>query len=198
MDRITICKSQCTKAYNAGKCRTIEDFQLYLAKYQITHFEYLVDGIKTHLEKLLASSPKYSKPLVKKKEHAKWYVYFYFINSDKYPIYIGKTYDIGNRLKQHQSEDNKYKRVSTILYMEFDSETDALDYERYYTEHFQPQWNTSNRREPPSYKLPIQEVKPWADKINDIQDLPKMKAEFDKAKELSFSFQTKINQISCG
>lgn len=192
MDRITQCKGLLTKAYNTGNYKTFEDFIPLIYKYKITGFEYTC-GIKDHIEKLLLTPPK--KVIKKKKEHKEWYVYFYFTNGIL-PVYIGKTYDVHNRLKQHIKENEKYKEVKSILTITFSSETDALDYERYYTEHFQPKWNISNKGEPPSYKLPKQLVKAWVPIAHSLEESNQLLKQYNISKQRAFNFQKLINEIS--
>ena len=181
MDRITRYKGLLTKAYNTGSYKTIQDFDPLIQKYQINYFEYCC-FIKKHLEKLLSNPPK------SKKKHEEWHVYFYFLNDKPEPVYIGKTYNVLGRLRQHIKQDSKYDKVGLILVMNFDSETDALDYEKYYTEHFQPEWNISNKGEPPSYKLPKKEIN--VELYNPYS--PSMDFNFG----ISIDFQEKINNIS--
>lgn len=181
MDRITRYKGLLTKAYNTGSYKTIQDFDPLIQKYQINYFEYYC-FIKKHLEKLLSNPPK------SKKKHEEWHVYFYFLNDKPEPVYIGKTYNVLGRLRQHIKQDSKYDKVGPILVMNFDSETDALDYEKYYTEHFQPEWNISNKGEPPSYKLPKKEIN--IELYNPYS--PSMDFNFGITRD----FQEKINNIS--
>lgn len=183
MDRIARCKGLFTKAYNTGKYKSLQDFNPLMIKYEITCIEYYC-YIKKHLEKLLSTPPKSNS----KKEHEQWYVYFYFLNDKPEPVYIGKTYNILSRLRQHIKQDNKYNEIGPILIMNFESETDALDYEKYYTEHFQPEWNISNKGEPPSYKLPKKEIN--SEMYNPYN--PSMEFNFGMA----INFQEKINDIS--
>ena len=192
MDRITQCKGLLTKAYNTGNYKTFQDFIPLIHKYKITGME-MVCGIKEHIDKLLSSEPKGT--VKQKREHEKWYVYFYFLNGAKTPIYIGKTYDIQNRLKQHLKEDEKYNQIKSIFCMSFSSETDALDYERYYTEHFQPNWNISNKGNPPSYKLPKQTVLAWAPPCT-FEESHKVLKQYNIDKEKALEFQKLIDKIS--
>lgn len=165
MKKVTQLKGVLTKAWNSGKY-TQQEFcdyinNIWLPKQTINNYEWLCE-LKPHIEKLMQFSPKYNKP--KAKEHKNWYVYFYFLENqlDK-PIYIGKTYDIGNRLQQHIREEKRYKQIRYILCCRFDTNKDAEDFEAYYTRYLQPEWNIDNKEAPPTlYKFPTQEVKPWA------------------------------------
>ena len=124
-------------------------------------------------------------------------VYFYFINDEL--VYIGKTNNIAKRLTQHKTKDYlDYCKVNHILFMVFDSEGDALDFERYYTRHFQPRLNISNKDcIPKSYKLPEQELFPYAKIPHNIFE------EFEHNDEITYctkvlipNFQKKIHNIS--
>ena len=165
MNRSAQLKGLMTKTWNKGKYVSEEDFKShfnedFIQKYNIMHYE-LVD-VLAYIPIVCNKPPKMLAP--QKKEHKKWYVYFYFLKDQlNTPIYIGKTYDVGNRLQQHIKEEKKYKQVKYVLCCVFETENDALDFEAYYTRYLQPEWNIDNR-EPPSklYKLPVQELKPWA------------------------------------
>lgn len=194
MDKIIQCKGACTKAYNTGNYVTYNDFIPIFQKYKISGMDFACD-IKAHLDKLFSSPPK--KTERKKKEHEKWYVYFYFLEGAEFPIYIGKSYNVLNRLKQHIKEDLKYKQIKTILTITFSSETDALDYERYYTEHFQPDWNISNRGNPPSYQLPKQFVDPWiSPTYSSPEEANQLFQQYKIDQEKALKFQKLIDKIS--
>lgn len=165
MDRITQLKGLMTKAWNKGKYISEEDFKShfnedFIQKYNISAYE-LVE-ILDYISIVCNKPPKLLK--AQKKEHEKWYVYFYFLERQlDTPIYIGKTYDIGNRLKQHIADEKQYKQVKYILYCDFETDQDAKDFEAYYTRYLQPEWNIDNKEQPSKlYKLPAQELKPWA------------------------------------
>ena len=193
MNRITICKGQITKAYNTGKYTKEADFLPILKKYNITNGEYIVRGIRSHIENLFTKQPTLAKP--KKKEYEEWYVYFYFLKDDNNPVYIGKTYDLTKRLKDHKREDKRYEKIERVQYVTFTSETDALDYEKYYTEHFQPEWNISNKGAPPSYKLPVKKISnsfPGNFDIKNFSWLDFYNSNLEKDK----SIQERINAIS--
>lgn len=193
MDRITQCKGLLTKAYNTGNYKTFHDFIPLIYRYNITELEFSC-GIKDHIDNLLSNPPKKVKK--KKKEHKKWYVYFYFLDNTTLPVYIGKTYDVQNRLKQHIKKDLKYNKIKSILIITFSSETDALDYERYYTEHFQPEWNISNKGNPPSYKIPKQIVTAWVPNSSSLEEAKEAIKQLNISKQIALNFQELIDEIS--
>lgn len=181
---VPVLKAQLTREWRSGKYKDRKDFIAYLEDFcktnKISGMDYAV-YYAGHVDHLFSTQPNPIKSVQIKKikrEHDKWYVYFYFSGPALY--YIGKTYDIEARYKQHCAEDEKYKTINHILYMEFNCESDALDFERYYTRHLQPVWNISNK-EPASrlYKLPEQQIRPWIKDSHSIEEARKAKAELD-------------------
>lgn len=165
MNRSAQLKGLMTKAWNKGKYISEEDFKShfnedFIQKYNITYCE-LVD-VLAYISIVCSKPPKMLTP--QKKEHKEWYVYFYFLKDQlNTPIYIGKTYDIGNRLQQHIKEEKKYKQIKYVLCCTFETENDALDFEAYYTRYLQPKWNIDNKETPSKlYKLPAQKLELWA------------------------------------
>ena len=164
--------------WNTGKYtyKTFSTFlNTFVKQYNINGLEY-VECYANYIETLCNMVPTgivIKNTPRKKREHVEWYVYFYF--SEKYeseplkPIYIGKTYDILNRLNQHIKEDNKYNYIDYVLCCKFETEQDALDFEAYYTRYLQPKWNISNKTNPSQlYKLPSQKVHLWMKPITNI------------------------------
>lgn len=165
MNRSTQLKGLMRRAWNKGKYLSEEDFKShfeedFIKKYNITYYE-LVETLP-YISIICKSLPMMRTP--QKKDHKEWYVYFYFLeNQLNTPVYIGKTYNIKNRLQQHIKEDKKYKQVKYILCCIFTTERDALDFEAYYTRYLQPEWNVDNKEMPSNlYKFPSQKLRPWA------------------------------------
>lgn len=165
MKKVTQLKGVLTKLWNSGKY-TEQEFCDYinnewLPKQDINGYEWMCE-LMPHAQTLMRTPPKCIKRQFK--EHKEWYVYFYFLANDtEHPVYIGKTYDIGNRLEQHIKEDKKYLNVEYVLCCQFNTNEDALDFEAYYTRHLQPIWNIDNKEAPSKlYKLPTQKVELWA------------------------------------
>lgn len=189
MTRIQNLKGLLTKSWNSGNYSTYEDFcvffkKTFIPKYHVCGYEYveLID----HFAKITQNPPKIKQKI--KHHYNEWYVYFYYIDEDwSHPIYIGKTYDIENRLNQHIKENEKYKNVKHILYCKFKTEQDALDFEAYYTRYLQPKWNISNKSTPSQiYKLPTQKIHYWIPitrfNKNDSIEQQLLKARSDKEK----------------
>ena len=201
MNKVSRLKGMLTKAWNSGKYTKQEfcDFvnNDWLPKQPINNYEWLCE-LKPHAEMLMNLPLKCKKPQAR--NHNDWYVYFYFLeNQLDIPVYIGKTYDIGNRLQQHIRQEKRHKLVKYVLCCHFNTNADAEDFEAYYTRHLQPEWNIDNKEQPSTlYKLPAQELKPWAPSTT-LED-PNYR---QIAKDVNFmrttlipNFQKTINAIS--
>lgn len=167
MTRENVLKSLLTKEWNTGKY-TQEQFIKYvnkefISKYKINTVEYC--EIISYVQTVCAKQPTYQTKR-KKQFHHSWYVYFYFLNENINSLcYIGKTYDIENRLNQHIRDNKKFKQIKYVLCCSFDTEQDALDLETYYIRHLQPVWNIDKKENPSKlYKLPSQKIIGWCER----------------------------------
>ena len=209
MNRTTILKGMMTKAWNTGKYKTREDFIKYIE--EDFRFHYNMSGLELalvfpYVDTVCSKAPKIKeikKPV--KKNHDRWYVYFYFIDESNQPKYIGKTYNVESRLKEHKREDSRFKKVKHILISIFDTERDALDFEAYYTRYLQPEWNIDNKEDPSMlYKLPTQKIQIWVPNFcggvdTDLNgsEYRTWKAEIDLGERvLAPNFQKVIDSIS--
>lgn len=79
----------------------------------------------------------------------KYYVYR-FLNSENEIIYVGKTSNLQNRMKQHFSDHNGhlpkdcYDNVVKIEYIELNHPIDMTIYELYYISQYKPKYNTND------------------------------------------------------
>lgn len=102
-----------------------------------------------------------------------YFIYFFYDHSDKL-LYIGKTTNITERMKQHLStksiEENTWKdsinRKNIILY-ECLSPTDLEIYETYFINKYHPIQNRSKYyKHPPSFDLPyLKPINPFISQI---------------------------------
>lgn len=208
MDRVAVLKGMMTKAWNTGKYKTYEEFKEYIEKdfrfhHKMNFMEWVL--VMPYMDIVCSKPPiikKDKKPV--KKNHDRWYVYFYFTDESNIPKYIGKTYNVESRLKEHKRDDPRFKDVKHILISIFNTEKDALDFEAYYTRHLQPEWNVDNKETPSKlYKLPAQKVQIWVPTFHgDIDSLysreyKEWKAEIKLGQEvLEPTFQAIINSVS--
>lgn len=197
MDNISRAKGMLTKAWNTGKY-TEKDFRANIGEIlknaHLNAVEYY--EVLPYVSKVVSKAPTRKQP--KKHDHKVWCVYFYFLSEkDVYPVYIGKTYDVEKRRKQHIYEDKKYEKVKYVLFMRFPTESDALAYEKYYTQHFQPSWNKDNKEEPPKFfKLPMQPISVYVVDTDTVEGIHRHRYELNQTAKLVCNFQTKIEEIS--
>lgn len=80
----------------------------------------------------------------------KGYVYR-FINDNNITIYVGKTINMENRMKQHFSSKSHlvnsglYQEVQRIEYMTCKDEFESLKIELYYINRYKPKYNTASK-----------------------------------------------------
>ncbi len=198
MNRISNLKSLLTKEWNTGKY-TYDQFQnyvktIFIYKYNVSMLEW--SEIHAHATFIHIKS-QINKIKKKTQTHDEWYVYFYFLNENINSLcYIGKTYNVENRLKQHIRDNEKFKQVKYVLCCSFNSEKDALDFEAYYTRHLQPIWNIDNKESPSKlYKLPSQKIIGWCEKYPNNLESTLNKLAFEN-NELVPKFQKVIDYIS--
>lgn len=83
-------------------------------------------------------------------EENKYYVYR-FLNKYEEVIYVGRTNNISNRIKQHLSSGHLpsdcYSLINKIEYIELETFTDILIYEIYYINKYLPIYNTRDKDE---------------------------------------------------
>lgn len=198
MDNVSRAKGLLTKAWNTGKYTEKsfgENIGTILKNAHLNAVEYYYE-VLPYVTKVVSKPP--TKKQLQKHNHETWCVYFYFLSEkDTYPVYIGKTYDVEKRRKQHIYEDKKYEKVRYVLFMRFSTEADALAYEKYYTQHFQPIWNIDNKEEPPkSFKLPSQPLSIYVAGTDTIEGIHRFHYELEQREDLVFCFQSKIDEIS--
>lgn len=79
----------------------------------------------------------------------KWYVYR-FLDEDNNMIYIGKTNNLNNRMRQHFStghlNQEVYNMVKSIEYLYFESEADQHVAEMFLVNKYKPIFNTDGKK----------------------------------------------------
>lgn len=78
----------------------------------------------------------------------KYYVYR-FLNSNEKIIYVGRTVNFNNRMKQHFGDSGHlpkecYDSVRKIEYLELNHPIDMIIYELYYISKYRPKYNTND------------------------------------------------------
>lgn len=113
----------------------------------------------------------------------RWYVYR-FLDYKGETIYVGRTIDLYQRIKNHKKDD-RIKKINKVQYIEFDNEEDQYRAELLYINKFNPRFNRYSKKKTLIHSMNLEGqrwIEPKKEDFEELRTLSKERIEENRIK----------------